>query len=386
MQFMVDEKAVDSRLPKRLFITTDSIGDMWLYSAALARSLGQRGTGVALVTFGPALSDAEKGWVERTRGIELFESGFPLEWTWRYWSEQEQAGNWLLRLASRFRPDLVHLNGLAFAGLELEWPVLVAVHRSQEARWLDVERRPLPKPWEFYRDRVAEGLRSAAVVIAPTHAALASLRARYGHFRSGRVIPFGWHPSKQSKEDKKGFIVAAQQLWDESFNLQALERCAPYLGWPIFCIGERLDSAGERARVQARNICCLGALGEEELEEWLQQSSIYVAPGRFPDGQISILRAAFAGCAMVLGNHPDLKEIWSEAAVFVPPEEPEPIRLALERLIQDAHWRSALAEKARQRAHELSFSAMTGKYCVAYNDVLHPGVRSPNVLSGAIGA
>ena len=37
----------------------------------------------------------------------------------------------------------------------------------------------------------------------------------------------------------------------------------------------------------------------------------------------SVLEAALSGCALVLGDIPSLREIWGDAALFVPPDDTE---------------------------------------------------------------
>jgi len=366
-------------------MTSDSVGDVLPYALALAGSLADLDIHVGLATFGPFLSLAEKRRIERQSGLELFESGLSAEWMPGFWSDEQRAADWLLRLAAEFQPDLVHLNGLLFSSLPWSSPVLVVEHRCMASWWLDLKGQPLPRQWNIYRDQVARGLSSVGLVVAGSNVALATLREHYGPFSAGRVIPYGWHLPEVT-EEKRGFIITAQRLWDHSSNLEVLERCAPYLAWPVFCAGDSLDSSGIRVKAQARNVCCLGGLSEEGLEEWLRRSSIYVVPARDAHCQVSVLQAAMAGCALVLGNHPALKEVWDQAAVFVPPEDPEALRCALDRLICDRERRDDLADKAQRRARGSSIAVMTGQYCLAYQEVLLSGTRSSGVLSHAVGA
>ncbi|MFB3902755.1 MAG: glycosyltransferase family 4 protein [Acidobacteriota bacterium] len=378
------ENSPGSCVPRRVLITSDSVSENWPYSLALARGLTGLGIQVGLATFGPQLSAEQRHQAEALKGLALFESRFSPEWTAGYWRDQHQAANWLLDLERRFAPDVVHLNGLLRSSLPWNKPTVVVVHRCMASWWLDVKRRPLPGQWDLYRHQAGSALRSAGLVVSSTQAALAALREHYGPFPAGRVIPHGFTPA--GAEAKRGFIITAQRLWDESSNLQALEVSAPFLSWPVFCAGESLDETGGRSKLQAWNICCLGALPEGELEQWLLESSIYVLPVRYPDCQVSVLQAASAGCALVLGNHPILREVWDDAAVFVPSEEAEALRLALDHLIRDEDRRSQLAERARQKAGDLSLSAMTEEYCCVYHDVMVSGTRSPGVLSHAVGS
>lgn len=371
-------------LPRRILITTDSIGETWPYSFALARGLAGEGIHVGLVSFGPRLSPDQRRRVEEQNGVDLFESEFSPEWAPGFWSEQHAAEEWLLQLAAQFEPDIVHLNGCARADLPWNRPTVVVAHRCMASCSPQAKARRLPRQWDSYRQKASLGLRSAGMVVSTSCTALARLQEQYGPLTAARVIRHGWQ-SPRRIEPKRGFAITAQHLWDESTNLQALELTAPFLLWPVFCAGETLDENGERAKVQARNMCCLGALSERELEEWLLQCSIFVLPARSADCEVSVLQAASAGCALVLGNHPVLREIWDDAAVFVPSEEPEAVRCALDRLILQPNRRNDLAERARRRAEELSLSLMTKEYCIAYQELMASGVRNPGVLYQAVG-
>jgi len=343
------------------------------------------GVSVVLATVGPRLSREQRRELPEDEGLlELFESGFSPEWAPGFRRDQQRSEEWLLQLASHVAPDLVHLNGLLHSGLPWDRPTLVAGDRCLASRWQDLKGKQLPKQWDFYRHHASLGLRSAGLVVAGTRTGLNRLHEHYGPFAAERVIPLGWSAPKRSGT-KRGFIISAQRLWDEATNVQGLEVCAPFLSWPIFCAGEALDEAGARMKLRARNVCCLGALPEAELEQWLLESSIYVMPARSADCQLSVIQAAAAGCALVLGNHPGLKEIWDDAAVFVPPEDPEALRFALDRMIRDEGRRRDLAERARQRAEEFSLPVMIGEYGIAYHELVVSGTRRSGTLSNAVG-
>jgi glycosyltransferase involved in cell wall biosynthesis len=85
---------------------------------------------------------------------------------------------------------------------------------------------------------------------------------------------------------------------------------------------------------------------------------------------LSILEAALSGCALVLGDIPSLREIWGDAAVFVPPDEGDAIASAINVLITDSQRRYQLASSARTRALEYTSELMTSKYLTAYQELI----------------
>ncbi|HEY9421374.1 MAG TPA: glycosyltransferase, partial [Thermoanaerobaculia bacterium] len=79
---------------------------------------------------------------------------------------------------------------------------------------------------------------------------------------------------------------------------------------------------------------------------------------------------ALAGCALVLGDIPSLREIWRNRAVFVPPDDPEALADALNRLVENPDRRNSLAAGARARALQLTPERMIDAYLEAYGEVL----------------
>ena len=83
-----------------------------------------------------------------------------------------------------------------------------------------------------------------------------------------------------------------------------------------------------------------------------------------------MLEAAQAGCALVLGDIPTLRELWDGAAIFVSPDQPSTLRLALQGLIEDAPLRQALALRACRRALSFTPGRMAQAYIQVYTDLL----------------
>jgi glycosyltransferase involved in cell wall biosynthesis len=98
------------------------------------------------------------------------------------------------------------------------------------------------------------------------------------------------------------------------------------------------------------------------------RAGIYALPARYEPFGLSVLEAAMAGCALVLGDIPSLRENWSGAAVFVPPNDVVGLATALQRLTADAELRTRLSTAARDRASRFSIDEMTRAYLECYSD------------------
>jgi len=166
-------------------------------------------------------------------------------------------------------------------------------------------------------------------------------------------------------------IFSAGHLWDEARNLDALERAAPRLPWPVFVAGESQDSHGGEIRPHHTRL--LGRLSQRALAAWLGRSAIFALPARYEPFGLSVLEAGLSGCALVLGDLPSLREVWRTRAVFVPPDDAAALEQALAGLIAEPDRRQSLAAGAHKRALEYTPERMVDSYLEAYAYVLARG-------------
>ena len=197
---------------------------------------------------------------------------------------------------------------------------------------------------------------------------LENVRRYYG-VSHGRIVPNGRDGRDLRPSTKAPIVFAAGRLWDAAKHPSALEAAAPGLGWPIYVAGESRHP-GREERICADHLNLLGHLPARSLAAWLRRASIYAFPARYEPFGLSVLEAALAGCALVLGDLPSLRELWDGAAVFVSCEEPETLHLAIEGLINDPDLRHALSMRARRRALELTPQRMALGYLAAYDELL----------------
>src|SRR5512132_873887 len=149
-----------------VLMTADTVGGVFTYALELAGALGRRGVEVALATKGSVLSDDQWTEARRVPGLEIFESCDRLEWMEDPWEDVARSSAWLLDLADRLRPDVVHLNEYAHGALPFEAPAVVVGH-SCVFSWFEAVRRAAPPPsFDRYRHEVTRGLAAAALVVA----------------------------------------------------------------------------------------------------------------------------------------------------------------------------------------------------------------------------
>src|SRR3954468_14290770 len=109
----------------KILMTADTVGGVWTYSLELARALRSHDVELALFTMGNKLNREQRDDAKQLSNVVVHESEFKLEWMEEPWDDVRAAGECLLRLASDFEPDVIHLNGYAHAALRWSAPKLI---------------------------------------------------------------------------------------------------------------------------------------------------------------------------------------------------------------------------------------------------------------------
>ncbi len=350
---------------KRVLMTADTLGGVWNYSLELIRALPE--IEFALCTMGAPLTRAQDDDVAVLENVRVFPSTFKLEWMDSPWREVDAAGDWLLDIAARFQPDLVHLNGYSHATLSFSAPVMVVAHSCVLSWWRALKREDAPARFDQYRHRVAAGLSAADLVVAPSRFLLESLREIYDAPFTGRVIYNGCYPTRFSAAPKQPQILAAGRIWDDAKNLRALDAIASSVKWPIEIAGDLAAPNGARSTLHRAT--ALGPLTPAQLRHAMASASIFAAPARYEPFGLSILEAAQSGCALVLGDIPSLREIWADCALFVDPEDRAALERGINDLIARTDRRETFSRRARERAGKFSIAQMAARYRDVYGSL-----------------
>ena len=156
-----------------------------------------------------------------------------------------------------------------------------------------------------------------------------------------------------------------------------LLRIAPELRWEVRIAGaicnpgkSPIMANGSGAGGGARSAWQLDHLEPTVLARYLASASIYAAPARYEPFGLGILEAALSGCALVLSDLPSLRENWTSAAIFVPPNDDAAWIKALNGLASDEEARVCLAKLAKERARCFTPDAMATRYLQVYRDLV----------------
>jgi glycosyltransferase involved in cell wall biosynthesis len=217
---------------------------------------------------------------------------------------------------------------------------------------------------------VSAGLEAADLVVAPTAALLDEIRREYDFRKPARVIPNGSAAvaASETPEQKDDLVFAAGRLWDEAKNVSTLCAAASAVPWPVYLAGDVQGPAGSCAHSGAARF--LGQLDRETMSAWYRRAAIYALPARYEPFGLSIVEAAAAGCALVLGDITTLRENWSGAALFVAPDNHKAVSHAINELIANPPLRARCAAAAAARANTFTVDAMVDGYLSAYAGLL----------------
>jgi glycosyltransferase involved in cell wall biosynthesis len=362
----------------RILMTVDAAGGVWEYALQLARALAPQGVELILASMGSLPSTPQRAGLRNLSNVVLCESEYKLEWMSGAWADVDAAGAWLRQLESQYRPSVIHLNGYCHADLPWTAPSLVVGHSCVYSWFAAVKRQAPGREWEEYKQRVAAGLAAATLVTAPSEAMLGALKFYYGPFHSAGAVYNARRRRDFRPAEKQRIIFTAGRLWDEAKNIGSLAQLARHLSWPIYAAGDCRSPENKQVRFEGLNL--LGRLSGPEIAQWLGRAAIFALPARYEPFGLAALEAALAGCVLVLGDIPSLREIWRDGALFVPPDDPAALADTVKRVIGDGDLRRLMSLRARKRAWFFSVERMARGYVDLYRRVLRSAVEPPATL------
>ena len=328
----------------RLLLITDSVGGVWTYSLELARALRPLGVEATLAIAGPAPSRAK---MEEASALRLVQSGLPLEWIETNPGAVRRAGQEIADLASREGADIVQVSSAALvAGYDSPVPAVAVQHSCVASWWEAVKAGPLPGDLQWRRDLVAAGLARASAVVAPSAAFAAETTRLYAV--PATAVYNGRCTEPRADIPPGEFVITAARLWDEGKNAALLDRVAGMVQAPLLAVGPVTGPNG--ASVHLEHLQLLGELEPARLQGLLAACPIYASAALYEPFGLSVLEAAQAGCALVLSDIPTHRELWTDAAVFIPARDAAGFAAAIEDLMASPSERERLGNLARRRS------------------------------------
>lgn len=349
----------------KVLMTADTAGGVWVYAVSLCAGLAEADVSVLLVALGTPTPE-QRAEAEALPNVQLLVRPSRLEWMEEPWHDLDELAVELVTLAHDYGCDLVHLNHLVHGHLDWPCPVVCAVH-SCVWSWFDaVKGGPPPAEWNKYRSRVAQSLRAADHVVAPSHWMLEQAWRFYGPLRDASVIANGSAAPLGDPASVRTGVLAAGRVWDEAKNLAPLADLAPALTEPLAIAGPHRPPGAEGWAALESAAGYLGSLSQPELWARMREARLFAAPARYEPFGLGVLEAARSGCALVLGDIPTFRETWQGAASFVDPRRPDTWHQTLDSLLVDDVRRQRMAMAAQRRARTYTRARMADAHLQLY--------------------
>jgi glycogen synthase len=341
------------RVRHRILMTADSVGGVFQHAIDLARGLRPLGFDTVLAVLGPRVDAAQ---LDAARAVaDVVETDLPLDWLARDRAQLVGASDRLASLADAHRASIVHLNTPGIATDRFDMPVVVASHSCLGTWWQSVRGGAMPDDFLWRVDAVTSSMTHAGAVVCPTQSfAHATARVHGGQPRAvhnGRSMG-----SRRSGWNGSDFAFTAGRLWDEGKDFGTFDAAAALLRAPFLAAGPLTGPNG--ARSSCRHAFSLGALPQDRVRETLQRRPVFVSTAVYETFGLAVLEAAQAACPLVLADIATYRELWEEAAIFVPARDPEAFAEAIDRVMRDHVLREDAGEAAYRRSQRYTVDAM----------------------------
>jgi glycosyltransferase involved in cell wall biosynthesis len=353
----------------KVLMTLDAVGGVARYAVDLTRALARHDVEVVLTGLGPAPSAWLEAECRSLDNAELVWLPLPLDWMADNAEALAAVPAALGALAGGRGVDLLHLNAPAqAAGLPIgTLPVVCASHSCMATWWRAVRRTALPADWHWRASTEARGLAAADLVIAPSAAHAAALRAVYGPLPKLRVVANAT-TLEAGGGPREPYAFAAGRWWDEAKGAAVLDAAAAASPWPIAAAGATEGPTGQSHRFAGVNP--LGPLPPEAVEEHVRHAGVFVSPSLYEPFGLGVLEAARCGCPLVLSDIDTFRGLWDGAALFTPAGDGAALAAAIGRLADDAPLRRRLGEAAGQRAGQYTPHRQAELVVDAYRDAV----------------
>jgi glycosyltransferase involved in cell wall biosynthesis len=290
-------------------------------------------------------------------------------------------GRYLDSIAQSGRFDVVHSHGADAAMLSPKGPVRVVTSHGDEAEGFRVrlasERVPVKSRVLAPLTRLPlwrRAFRRADAVIALHDYDAEKLRAyRAARTETVHVIPNGCGPVRAATPEP-GHVVFLGN-WLERKGAHLMPRIfrairARVAHARLTLIGPRPDSAAEFAPDDRPSVAARGFVDDAHVEATLTKADVLVLPSFFEGMPLAALECLAFGVPTVGFAIPGTVAAVGDSGVLTPIGDPDRLGYAVADLIEDRHRRTALANRARKRAAELSWAKMARLTLDVYEDAL----------------
>ncbi|OLP62085.1 hypothetical protein BJF93_01125 [Xaviernesmea oryzae] len=372
--------------PLRLLMTLDAVGGVWRYAMDLASELKVQGVATVFVGFGPPPGGSERRQAQAIGELVWLDES--LDWLCEGPQALSGVGPALSRLAEIHNVDVLHLNLPTQAvGLDTARPVLVVSHSCVPTWFAAVRGSGPPQGWDWHVAMNREGLLRADAVVSPSASHARALGFTYGAEIKATVVENATRLNETIlPRDQR--VFAAGRWWDEGKNGAMLDEAAAMALWSVEMAGPLTGPNGQSLTLSHAK--GLGVLPHCGAMARLASAGIVASPSLYEPFGLAALEGARSGAALVLSDIPTYRELWDDAALFAPPDDPQAFARAINRLTLDSDLRGELGERARLRARRFTPQAQADAMAALYwqlvdaRDPAVPAAKPTDSVSSSI--
>lgn len=241
--------------------------------------------------------------------------------------------------------------------------------------------------------KVMGDCRRAKTVIVPSEATKKDLVEQL-KFKEGSIVVtpegssrhFRLHRADEVKAIRDKFSLPKRYLlfvsrWEPYKGLMELLEAYKYLvrndpELGLVIIGKsdpqspHIAASVEAARRELPNIVLPGFVSDEDLAAIYSAATVYVHPSWYEGFGIMILEAFKSGVPVITTNAASLPEVAGDAAVLVHPKNPEMLRSAIHKLLNDPTRRQELINDGLERVKKFSWQKMAEQTLEVYEQAL----------------
>ena len=218
--------------------------------------------------------------------------------------------------------------------------------------------------------------KNADKVVTPSNY-LQNLVRNYINMDNTMVIPNGFDTNKfRSQNKEKKILLVGRLLEFKGFQyfFEAIEGLDLDYKINILGDGPYKEVLMQKARKLNARVNFRGWLDKDssEFKALYETSSVFIMPSEKESFGGVLLEAMSAEMAIITTNISGCPEVVGDSGLFVRPRNPQDIRNALLKLIENDDLRRSLGEKAVKRVKkEFSWTKIAGQYIDLYRTVVH---------------
>lgn len=179
------------------------------------------------------------------------------------------------------------------------------------------------------------------------------------------------HPPSLNKYNlPKDFILTVSGL-EPRKNVASLVSAAIELDKMLVIIGGKGWKSGtlqKKISENKKNIIRIENCPPEDLSSFYKSAKIFVFPSIYEGFGLPPLEAMSNGCPVICSSAGSLKEVCGDAAILIDPKNPEELKNAIKKLLNDEELQNSLREKGFQQAKKFSWQETAKKTLAVFEN------------------